>query len=346
MPLRARVLLACWSIPLLLLAGSYAWLTMDHGTLRLWNVVVHESGRYTLGETVLYFSHFLREVPTVVAYTLFLLGSSGAVQPGRFGSTGAGRSTPALLGRGVGWSALALATVLVIGALLGTAHLQGWQSAFLDLAQYRTRDDLVGYGTHWRYHWLSTLWFGAVAGLAPVLLNRLLGAPALRLHGAFLTAAWGYFLLLTLVFGLSGAVFQDIQYVGHQAREVMTHGPTTLLLGLGILLAAGGTANARAEKGGAEMAGSRHAFDPPRWMTAGFAGLVLLIPIYLGGLGLTGDVMEHGQTAEGPAAMVAAHYFEHSLDYMLALLLLVSGLALVRLRSASAAAAPSTRRKD
>ncbi|MEX2529308.1 MAG: hypothetical protein WD960_00920 [Gemmatimonadota bacterium] len=325
-PLRDKVGLACWSIPLLMLAGSYAWLAMDHGTVRLWSVVVHESGRYTLGETVLYFSHFLREVPTVVAYALFLLGSSGAVQPGSLGSAG--------VRRGMGWAALALATALVGGALIRTAQLQGGQSAFLDLAQYRTRDDLVGYGTHWRYHWLSTLWFGAAAGLAPLLLNRLLGARALRLHGTFLAAAWGYSILLTLVFGLSEEVFRDIRYVGHQAREIMTHGPTTLLLGMGILLAAGGS----------EKRGNLQAFNPPRWMTAGFAGLVLLIPVYLAGLSLTGDVMEHGQTAEGLAAMVAAHYFEHSLDYILALLLLVSGLALVSLRSVSATAAPSTRR--
>lgn len=335
MSLRKKVRVACWAIPLLLLAASYVWLSVDHGTVRLWGVVVHESGRYTLGDTVLYFGHFLREVPLVVGYALFFLGSSGAVQSGNRKPVGSRRSASTLLPRGMGWTALALAGALVTAALLRTARLQGWESAFLDLAQYRTRDDLVGFGTHWRYHWLSTLWFGAVVGLAPALLNRLLRAPALRLHGRWLAVAWGYFLLLTLVFGLSGEVFRDMRYVGHQAREILTHGPVTLLLGLGILLAAG--------EAGEDRSGP--AIVLPAWMTAGFAGLALLIPVYLGGRGLGGDVMEHGQSEGGLAAMVAAHYFEHCLDYLLALLLLVAGLVLVNLRSPSVAAAPSTREK-
>ena len=36
-------------VPALVLAASYLWLVYDHGTLLLWNVVVHESGRYTFG---------------------------------------------------------------------------------------------------------------------------------------------------------------------------------------------------------------------------------------------------------------------------------------------------------
>lgn len=34
---------------MLTLAASYLWLAVHHGTPRLWSVVVHESGRYTLG---------------------------------------------------------------------------------------------------------------------------------------------------------------------------------------------------------------------------------------------------------------------------------------------------------
>jgi hypothetical protein len=102
-----------------------------------------------------------------------------------------------------------------------------------DLLQYRTRDDLAGYGTHWRYHWLSTLWFGAAVGVAPAMAHWITGAPVLRRSRFWTRVAWGYFLALTLVFGMSADVFLDVRYAGHQAREILTHGPVTLLLGLG-----------------------------------------------------------------------------------------------------------------
>jgi hypothetical protein len=104
-PAGARCERSAWWCPSLVLAASYLWLANDHGTLLLWNVIVHESGRYTFGQTVLYFSHFLREVPTAMAYALFLLGISGAVARRRPALTRA--SHPASAG------ALALAGVLV-----------------------------------------------------------------------------------------------------------------------------------------------------------------------------------------------------------------------------------------
>ena len=42
----------------------------------------------------------------------------------------------------------------------------------------------------------------------------------------------------------------------------------------------------------------------------------LLIPAYLGGRMLNGDVMAAGQTQSGLAPMVAGHMFEHTLDYV------------------------------
>lgn len=46
---RTIALAVCFGIPMLTLAASYLWLAVHHGTPRLWSVVVHESGRYTLG---------------------------------------------------------------------------------------------------------------------------------------------------------------------------------------------------------------------------------------------------------------------------------------------------------
>jgi hypothetical protein len=308
----ARVLALCLAVPAAVLAGSYIWLTIDHGTPLLWNVIVHEGGRYTLGETILYFSHFLREVPVAIAYALFLLGISGNAGSAADRTGRPGRMTMRL--------AILAAAGLITIAFGVTVSADGAGSALRDLLQYRTRDDLAGYGTHWRYHLLSTLWFGAVTMIAPPLIRSLTGGTVLGYNRRMVRAAWLYFALLTLVFGLSPDVLQDIRYVGHQAREIMTHGPVTLLLGIGLLLAAGLRSPQRA----------RYEAMPGRSAIAGQAALVLLIPVFLAIVSVGGNVMEHGQADAGLGAIVAAHYFEHTLDYTLVLLLVTAGLALHR----------------
>jgi hypothetical protein len=297
------------AIPVAVLLASYLWLALNHGTLRLWNVVVHESGRYTLGETVLYFSHFLREVPIALAYALFLLSASENTTLGGGGWGRRGFSLPR-------WVFLLGAAVLVGVALLATSLGAGLGSALEDLLQYRTRDDLAGYGTHWRYHWLSTVWFGAIATVAPALTRRVRGLPHLGVHRAWTRAAWVYFMGLTVIFGLSTDIFVDARYAGHQAREILTHGPVTLLLGLGMLLAWSSAGRTGSERR-----------DPIGRATPLLVGVALLVPIHLAVVSLHGDVMAEGQSALGLSAMVAAHYFEHSLDYLLVFLLLLGGLA-------------------
>jgi hypothetical protein len=308
--IRRLIIAACFAIPAVVLVASYVWLALDHGTLLLWDVVVHESGRYTLGETVLYFGHFLREVPIAVAYSLFLLSVSGG--PGLRGGSHRGRasSSPA------GCVFLLAAAALVGASLMVTAREAGLGSALQDLLQYRTRDDLAGYGTHWRYHWLSTLWFGALASVLPALTRRVPGLPGLGASRFWTRAAWLYFIALTVIFGMSADIFADARYAGHQAREIMTHGPVTMLLGIGILLAWNPAGNAETATR-----------DIHPWITKVLFGVVFLVPTHLAMISLSGDVMAQGQSELGLSAMVAAHYFEHSLDYMLVLFLLLGGLA-------------------
>ena len=54
--------------PLAILVAGYVWLARDYGTPWLLPVVVHEGGRYTFAETILYCRHFLRELPVVTLY--------------------------------------------------------------------------------------------------------------------------------------------------------------------------------------------------------------------------------------------------------------------------------------
>jgi hypothetical protein len=129
---------------------------------------------------------------------------------------------------------------------------------------------------------------------------------------------------LTLVFGLSADVFLDVRYAGHQAREILTHGPVTLLLGIGVIIA---VTRDVIEPPVSRATRGRDGVTRATWLKA---AMVFLIPAWLAVVSFGGDVMEHGQSDLGLGAMVAAHYFEHTLDYLLVLLVVYGGLALRR----------------
>ena len=281
-------------LPAALLCGAYAWLAAAHGTALLWGVPVHESGRYTLGQTILYVRHFVREVPVDVAMGLFCAAGVTAAEPGR-------RQRPTLtIAAGV------LAASVTAAGLAAAVGQEGWRETLHDLLQYRTRDDDLAYGAHWSFHLLSTVWFGAAAALGTGILAGL-GGPARPLGPArgLLAGAWGWVVLLTAIFGVHAQVFTSARYIGHQAREIMTHGLVTLPLAVGIarLTAAGAAAE-----------------PPPRaapwWRVASW--LVMLgVPLFLVVAFWNVDLTTTGQMREGLAGIVAAHVFEHTLDVVL-----------------------------
>lgn len=287
-------------IPGAVILGAYIWMAIDRGALDLSGVIVHESGRYTLAATVFYFSHFLREIPTDLGMALFL----AAGRPGR-----------ARIGtRPVRYGLLVCALMLCLAALLQAMADEGIRSAMLDLLQFRTRDGLVEYGSHWRYHWLSTIWFGvAVSHLAAIISG---GESEKKDQGnRFLKyVPWLYFLLLTGIFGMSGRIFLDVRYAGHQAREIMTHGLITLMIGLALILVP------RTSGGITGWKAVFHTGDRTSWLRM---AILAGIPLYLAVVTLSGDVMSEGQSKLGPSAMIGAHFFEHTLDYLLVILLAV-----------------------
>ena len=70
--------------PLVIVALAYAWLAKVHGRPRLWNIVVHEGGHYTLGQTVLFVRHHLREVPVDLVMALSLAWAVRLATPAPF----------------------------------------------------------------------------------------------------------------------------------------------------------------------------------------------------------------------------------------------------------------------
>jgi hypothetical protein len=304
----------CFGAPALVLAASYLWMAMDHHAAGLWNVVVHENGLLTLQGTVFYVSHFLRELPVDLSVVLFVLAGFERVQPGgRFADLPGGMLAPGL--------ALVVAVVVMGLAFALTVRQGGMNWAFSNLLQFRTRDDVTAYGTHWRYHFLSTIWFAIAAPLAArIAVGRLdvSGPPGVS---PLTWLAWGYFVAVTAVFGVSRDIFTSVLYAGHQAREIATHAAVTVPLTLGVLWLT--LARGRADPAAPVWAPNREA-----WVRI---VALLAIPAWLGVVLASGDPMSEGQSDNGLAAMVAGHFFEHVLDYVLVMLLAVGALSLKRL---------------
>ncbi len=317
--LRTRVhllLAACFGVPITLLLGAYVWLAVDHGTLQLWNAVVHESGRYSLQGTIFYYSHFLREIPVDFAYALFLATSFATAE----GILGIKESTDRHLAAIITGVTLIAGVTLAGAAMAAVSLQQGLQSAIYDLFQFRTRDDLIAYGSHWHFHWLSTIWFGAATMLYIPFSTVVLGYPADNASSVPRTVKWlpwMYVAALTLLFGLSSNIFMDVRYTGHQAREILTHGPITVLFGLGSLHAV--SMLLRRDR---SLRGENAKPIPPLERNTWIAlVLVFAIPVFLSVVSFSGDLMDVGQSKQGLAAMVAGHAFEHVLDYVFVILL-------------------------
>ena len=283
--------------PLVLVAAAYAWLAIAHGTPQLWNVIVHESGHYTLGGTILFFRHHLREVPVDIVMALTLATAVATMSPG-------------VSRRPVPWAGIA--AVLLIGLTFAMAvSEEGVAEAAKDLLQFRTRDDDVSYGSHWRFHLLSTVWFVCATMVLAAVTSG--SVRVLRADGAarkLALVSWAVNIVLTLAFGLTMEPFTSGRYIGHQAREIMTHGVITLPFTFAL---------------GLQRIGPRGHAEPAGLFVTILAWLgVLLIPLFLALAFSRTGLEETAQLSAGLSGVVAAHVFEHVLDYILVVLLTVA----------------------
>jgi hypothetical protein len=293
-----RLSRAWWALllagPIGLVVLAYTWLAAAHGTPWLWNVVVHESGQYTLGRTILFARHFLREIPVDAAMAVALAAAVRMVTPD-------GVPLPRR------WF-VSISVLMAVGAIAASAVEEGWWEALRDLLQFRTRDDDTRYGSHWRFHLLSTIWFCSAAPVLAGISSGVAGVPRASADaGRLMRSAWVGVALLTGAFGVSAEPFTSDRYIGHQAREILTHGLITLPLVLAICV--------RAARG----VPARQAVPAPWPLQVLNWTAVLGIPVFLvtafGGAGLEGSA----QMESGLSGVVAAHVFEHLLDYLFVL---------------------------
>jgi hypothetical protein len=300
-----RVRLVAWSglaLCAALLIGSYVAIAVYSSKFWLWSVIVHESGDRTLLRTVFFYEHAARELPLDV-----LLGISVAAGV-LFALPGSDRPRSSA-GAFLGWlvATLAATVVVIVG---GTVWTGGMATLGENLLQFPTRPGApLVWGGHWRYHLLSHVAlmlcsFGLAAPLLLLTGKRAGGRSGMR------TLTWGIggLLLLAMVFGPGADSFRDPVFLGHQARELVTHSLTSVPLAWGLCLWLGRDLWSDRLDGVVSLA----------WplMAAGAGGAV---GVFLILASLLTSAASQGQS-DSLAVLVFPHFFEHTFSYVVSAL--------------------------
>lgn len=289
---------------------SYVVIAVHAGEPWLWHVVVHEDGRRSLLDTVLYYQHALRELPLDLLLGL-MIGASALLVAGPDDGTKDARKLSVVLAVAL----LGVIAVIVLGAL---AEI-GRRGVVDELLQKPTRDGApLVTGAHWLYHLVSRFALLLAALGFAGLLGLLSPARSGQMERVGLVIACGTLLLYLL---LSAAFTPDLQalrapfteprHLGHQAREVVTHGLVTLPIGLGtclLLLSRSGARQRLTWSGRGGRAG---------WIPAALAlgALGIVLGAWLGYAALAADATSHGQASD-LTTLVFPHVFEHGFTYL------------------------------
>ncbi len=287
------------SVPLAVWLASYAYLALYYRRLNLLKVTIHESGRYNLLQTVFYFNHFLRELFIDTLFVICIYGSYRSLAPGilsRWHELTEAHTTP------IATALIAFLGVVFIGSIVKV----GVRNTWLDLFQYRELDTVVAYGSHWNMHFLSTA-FILLMLTAPATLARY---PAPKPLVLTLAA----FLLLSLVFRVGKKSVSDKRWLMHGGREILT------FFFLGCLPAY------------IPLLSATHSLSPIAMSASTITVAVALAALtaYIAKVLMTTDVQGLAQGNFGLPYLIASHFFEHTLDfvYMLQLILWLISLGL------------------
>jgi hypothetical protein len=290
-----------WGVPATVLATAFVGLCVMTGTPWPWTRVVHEDGVRTLLGTVFYFEHATRELLPDV---LLALATAGAVR--FFFPPSGGDRADAARRR---WRLAIVSTLVLATILIGTALTEGSAAIAHNLSQLHTRAGApLVWGAHWRYHLIERLaqimLAFCIAGVVWILKGRpdTGAAGKSRLYVAALLLFAG----ATALFKLTDEPFRDPVFLGHQVRELFTHGLVTLPLSLAVCLGLAerfSTATDTASNGGT-------------WaiVATGLIGVVCAVFLLMASLG--SDAQSHGQTP-GLASLLLPHFAEHAFSYVL-----------------------------
>ena len=300
-----------WYGPAGVLLVAYIAVCFQAHTPWPWMHIVHEDGHRTLLGTLLYFEHATRELPADLILGLAVAGSACFFFP--TGTMEEKRADQLRLANRF----FLVTAILIVMILAGTLLTVPLQKLLENLAQMQTRPgEQLRVGAHWRFHFLErvTLMFVAYSaiGLKWLLLGRPASAPC-RARGFLLVIAATLFALLSFVYGFSAEPFTDTVFLGHQARELLTHSLVTLPLSLGTVLAL-------ARRFGDSSGTSR----PSVWPIYASASVAVALGLYLAvGSVVTGAHLE--RQTQSVYSAIFPHFFEHAFTYLV--VPLTAGLA-------------------
>lgn len=313
---------ALGGLPLACLLAAYTVLAVEHRKALLLDVVVHEDGRRTLLQTILYFEHFLRELPVeiVIAWAAAIALSASAppaADPRR------SRLTGVLAG--------SLALLIATSSFAAAAWRTGVWSAGLDLLQYRTRDDDVAFGSHWHSHLHQIVAMALSAGGIAAVYRWTVAAAATLTSSTRRWFVWAAVVGgVTLLLRPDRVDWNATRLLGHALRELVTHAALTLPLTFAALLVVEGESTAAIPPARA-----------PGVLRRGLGLLLLAAVVPLALLAqLSGrDVMAAARKRTSPWDLLASHAFEHAIDYAFAALVAIAVYEALRPRGACVAQA-------
>ncbi len=319
-PARNYFFLICFSLPVLLLVGAYIKMAFFYQKLWLFNTVVHENGKYTLLEVIFYFKHFNWEMPIKILYAVFIVGTFYY-----YGNPLETKRRALARSNSSKWTLVSFVFLLTIVAVTTASNIiqDGFRETALGFFQYKTADARPPeFGSHWRNHFLSNMvLFSATAVV--IILYRLISCNGMWERRRFyylLPFSIALFITLTFIFGFTMDPFINPSYLGHQLREIAgTDLPVTMLLTTGLLIY-------MEEKFDSKKEINKIKKKEKRLIVRHLTALIIpavLPTVYLIlkvlSLDVSGEIASIGKTANWSVLdLFAWHFFEHSLDYLLA----------------------------
>jgi hypothetical protein len=312
------------ALPVTYFVVSYIYVAWYHNDANLWNTLIHENGRLTLGGSLFYFDHFIACVPMIVLFSLCTAGGfalTGRV-PAVADSSRAWRFALILLGG---------AALLVVFAFIASVQTAGWERTIDYALQRIERDGVLSKGGNWNQLQLSNIpiALGAIA-LSCSIVRSAAGSDS-KDAGLVTGGKICIVVALALMNAISAVTFNEWQafanprWVAHSMREVATY-PLT---GIPIALAAVLLVERR-------LSGQTHWQVEPRLLSLVLLGLSIVMVgaqlIYLNSIDVLAMAQKPAFAAEGlsVAYLLTSHVFEHFLDFVLIAPLTAGIYALIR----------------
>jgi hypothetical protein len=294
-------------------------MSLFYEKLWLFNTVVHENGKYTLLEVILYFRHFLWEVPIKGVYSLFIVGTffyygKPLVRIDK-------PQAPNVTARQVLLSGVLAFGVVLLSVFMSASDI-GLKDTVMGLFQYRTHElRPLEFGSHWRNHFLSNIVFFSTSAFC-VLVYRMVnngGQWVRRKFSNLLPVSAVIFVVLTLFFGMTMDPFENPSYLGHQLREVFGSDLSiTMLLCMAVLIFLEGKYDPGEIDSG--RGGQRNYKRNVLFLVCWAVPIIFItgfLVVKVLSLDIGANIESLGHTKGWSVLdLFAWHFFEHSLDYI------------------------------